>query len=147
MKKPQIIFALTLFFFWSCEKEPIITPITPTTPPIVEKDAATDRAVPFEFSIQKTPCLVEKIQVSVDIENPNLYGFLWQVDGNKEGHLQKLEGCRCGTSATVTVTRFSDGSRIKKSIMLPQCNTTVSIVPSVEPSKELIPTDISTAIK
>jgi len=144
MKNPQIIFIFTLFLFCSCEKEPILTP---TTPPIVEKDVATDRAVPFEFTIQKTPCLLEKVNVSVDIENPNSYGFLWQVDGNKEGHLQKLDGCQCGNAATVTVTRLSDGARIKRSIGLPSCSAPLSPHSTVEPNKELGSAAILTAIE
>lgn len=141
---PTFLTFSCLFLFIACQKEPILTP---TTPPIIEDEIATDRAVPFEFTIQKEQCLISKVNVFVTIKNPQLYGYLWEVNGKKEGHLQDLEGCRCGTSATVTVMRFSDGIRIKRSIDLPTCSTTPPILPNTATEKYFLPNDAQVAVK
>ncbi len=140
MKNAPITLIFGILLLSACQKEPVLIP---TTPPIVEDAIATDRVADFEFLIETNQCLTDKVNISVTIENPQLYGFLWEINGNKAGHFLALEGCHCGTSAAITVSRLSDGVRIKRAITLPSCTANTSpIIPTKEIETELLIDDI-----
>ena len=75
----------------------------------------------FSFTLMTSHCIAGGVGVTVDIENPSEYTFLWEVNGNHGGHDISTLPCLCGGTATVHVTRLADGVSMSKSIVLPVC--------------------------
>lgn len=115
------LIVVTLFFN-SCEKstlEYIATPIDSTTGSLQNKPTQT----PMHFTLVLNNCFAGGSGVSVNINNPQNYAFLWEVNGNPSGHNISTSGCDCGGTAKVTVTRLADGQSLSKSVNLPACNS------------------------
>ncbi len=123
MRYPIALLTISIFIFCSCEKEAI--EITHNPVDLLEAKNTTTNAersqTIFEFSVLKHSCFQDKIALSVNIENPSAYGFLWEVNGGHGGHQQKMVGCYCGESATVSVMRLSDGITASSTVNLPSC--------------------------
>ena len=115
-----VLIVATLFFS-SCEKsnlEYIATPVEKTTSNLQNSPAQ----VPMNFTLVLNHCFAGGAGVSVNIDNPQNYAFLWEVNGNPGGHSISTSGCDCGGTAKVTVTRLSDGQSMSKSVNLLACN-------------------------
>lgn len=107
--------------FNSCEKstlEYIATPIDSTTSSLQNRPTQ----IPMNFTLVLNNCFAGGAGVSVNIEQPQNYAFLWEVNGNPGGHNISTSGCDCGGTAKVTVTRLADGQSLSKSVNLPACN-------------------------
>jgi hypothetical protein len=124
-----LILALTLFPMISCEKESFIPALTPE--PVEPRNLAEAEHMPrekahmqdsaFVFDIQENYCTQDGVHLSVLIDRPENYSFKWAIDGNHAGHNSYTPGCVCGNTATVFITRLSDGLSLRKTIDLPQC--------------------------
>ena len=108
---------------FSCEKADFT--LTKSVPSSVGPNAVakTTQSIPFYFALITSHCIAGGIGLTVDIENPSEYAFLWEVNGNHGGHEISTLPCLCGDSATVHVMRLADGVSISKSVALPGCNT------------------------
>ncbi|MDX2071823.1 MAG: hypothetical protein SFV55_25545 [Haliscomenobacter sp.] len=116
-----VIIVVTLCFN-SCEKstlEYIATPSDSTTGSLQNKPTQ----IPMNFTLVLNNCFAGGAGVTVNINNPQNYAFLWEVNGNPGGHNISTSGCDCGGMAKVTVTRLADGQSLSKSVNLPACNT------------------------
>jgi hypothetical protein len=78
-------------------------------------------ATVFSYDLMLSYCFGGGATVRVDLANPEEYVFLWEVDGGHGGHDSSSIACICGTSATVHVTRLSDGVKISRTAALPAC--------------------------
>ena len=115
-----VLFVATLCFS-SCEKstlEYIATPIDSTTSSLQNRPTQ----IPMNFTLVLNNCFAGGAGVSVNIDSPQNYTFLWEVNGNPGGHYISTSGCDCGGTAKVTVTRLTDGQSLSKSVNLPACN-------------------------
>lgn len=107
---------------FSCEKADFT--LTKSVPSTVGPNAAarTTQSIPFHFALITSHCIAGGIGLSVDIENPSEYAFLWEVNGNYGEHDISTSSCLCGDSATVHIMRLADGVSVSKSVALPGCN-------------------------
>ena len=143
----SLLLALAMVVFVSCEKEVLelnqtATDDTATVQPLIldangiadhETDAGLAQAAPFDVQIDVTRCrrlaggntveakvnanrLVDEIQ---GLEHEK-YTFKWRVDG-RNGGTGPLLSCVCAKSATVLVTRLSDGANVRKTVRLSPC--------------------------
>jgi len=108
MRKKLLYLCTCLCLFQSCDKENLS--------PLAELEQ--ELTATFEVSIAVTDCFNEGSLLSVTIPNPELYGYLWEVNGQHGGHHNETAGCQCIEKATVQVMRLSDGLRVEKSIEL-----------------------------
>jgi hypothetical protein len=125
------VFFLALSLMTSCEKESF-TP-APTPPLTVHsnvaeaehalKDKTHVQEAAFDFDIEKSYCTLDGVSLNVNIERPEAYAFKWAIDGNHGGHNRFSPTCVCGNSATVFITRLSDGMSLRKTIDLPGCGS------------------------
>ncbi len=126
---PVLVFCLAISLMTSCEKESFAP--APTSN-LVEysdlaeaeyapKDKAYIQAPAFTFEIQKNYCTLEGVNLNVIIDRPENYTFKWAIDGNHGGHNSYTPGCVCGNTATVFITRLSDGMSLRQAIDLPAC--------------------------
>jgi hypothetical protein len=133
MKTPKIAFTtpkitgfatvliVAILCFSSCEKstlENIATPIDSTTSSLQNRPIQ----IPMNFTLVLNNCFAGGAGVSVNIDNPQNYAFIWEVNGNPGGHYISTSSCDCGGTAKVTVTRLADGQSLSKSVNLPTCN-------------------------
>ena len=63
-------------------------------------------------------CINGGTLLSVTMPNPELYGYLWEVNEQHGGHHNETVGCQCIKKATVQVTRLADGLSIIESTEL-----------------------------
>jgi|AntRauTorckE5430_2_1112549.scaffolds.fasta_scaffold27629_2 hypothetical protein len=125
------VFFLALSLMTSCEKEsftPAPTPATTVYANVAEaehalKDKAYVQEAAFNFEIEKNYCTLEGVSLSVNIDRPEAYAFKWSIDGNHGGHNSYSPACVCGNSATVFITRLSDGMSLRQAIELPSCGS------------------------
>lgn len=118
MRNVFILLTFSLSLLTACEKETIMTTA------LSKMEQATNRSSrPFDFDILKQACFVENIALSIMIENPNHYRYLWEINNKHGGHHIQPASCQCGTAATVRVTRISDGISLYKSVELPACQS------------------------
>ena len=86
MRHPIILLTISILIFCSCEKEVLEV----THNPVDQLEAATintERSqTAFEFSVVKQACFNDKVMLSVTIDNPGDYGFLWEINGQPNGH-------------------------------------------------------------
>ncbi len=94
--------------FQSCDKAPLLSL------PELENELPTT----FEVSIDVVHCVNGGNLLSVEMPNPELYGYLWEVNEQASGHHTETSGCQCVENATVRVTRLADGLRVSKFIEL-----------------------------
>jgi len=116
-----VLFVATLFFS-SCEKsnlEYIATPTEKTTSNLQNRPTQ----IPMNFTLVINNCFAGGAGVSVNIDTPQNYAFLWEVNGNPGGHYISTSSCNCGGIAKVTVTRLANGLSMSKSVNLPACNS------------------------
>jgi hypothetical protein len=116
-----VLIVATLFFS-SCEKsnlEYIATPVEKTTSNLQNRPAQ----VPMNFTLVLNNCFAGGAGVSVNIEKPQNYSYLWEVNGAPGGHYISTSSCNCGGIAKVTVTHLADGLSMSKSVNLPACNS------------------------
>ena len=100
MSQKLLYLCLCCCLFQACQKEALTLPTT------------------FEVSIDVTHCINGGSLLSVSMPNPELYGYLWEVNDHHGGHDNQTLGCQCVETATVRVTRLVDGVRVDKSIEL-----------------------------
>lgn len=74
----------------------------------------------FEYGITPKTCQVQGTAYQINIQHPEHYSYLWEVDGQALGHGQKTP-CVCGSQVTVHVTRLKDGKRKQKLSPIPSC--------------------------
>ena len=125
------VFFLALSLITSCEKAsftPAQTPATTVYNNVAEaehapKDKAYVQKAAFNFDIEKNYCTLEGVSLSVNIDRPEAYAFKWAIDGNHGGHNSYSPACVCGNSATVFITRLSDGMSLRQTIELPSCGS------------------------
>lgn len=116
-----ILIVATLCFS-SCEKstlEYIATPIDSTTGSLQNRSTQ----IPMNFTLALNYCFAGGAGVSVNIDNPQNYAYIWEINGSSGGHYISTSSCNCGGTAKVTVTRLADGQSMSKSVNLPACNT------------------------
>jgi hypothetical protein len=77
-------------------------------------------AVQIRFDIQVADCYAGGQSLEVVIDSPDLYGFLWEVDGSHGGHASSIE-CACGATARVRVMSLADGESVYRSVELLPC--------------------------
>lgn len=126
---PILAFCLAVSLVTSCEKEsfsPAPAAALVEYPDVAEaehapKDKAYSQEPAFSFEIQKNYCTQDGVYLSVIIDRPEMYSFKWAIDGNHGGHNSYTPGCVCGSSATVFITRLSDGMSLRQAIELPDC--------------------------
>ncbi|GEM_PF-5766425 len=134
MKVTSFCLLLSIFCLIACEKEAI------TTSALLEKEQVTDHSkFPFDFDILKQACLLNGVNLTIAINNPKHYRYLWEINNQHGGHNIQPTACHCGTAATVRVTRISDGKSLHKSVGLPACQllskqTAKSVVTTTENS-------------
>lgn len=129
MRTPKMFHATLMFIcsfclgmsMFSCEKENLnlnksFSPSFAST-----TVAETTPSLPFNFNLIASHCIAGGVGLSVDIENPSEYAFLWEINGGHGGHDMSTLTCLCGDSATVYIMRLADGVSISKSIALPPC--------------------------
>ena len=92
-----LILALTLFPMISCEKESFIPALTPE--PVEPQNLAEAAHMPREKAHMQDSAFVFEIQES------NSY----------------TPGCVCGNTATIFITRLSDGLSMRHTVDLPSC--------------------------
>lgn len=130
------LFASTIFFMalclmTSCEKESFTPATSPSTSGVWQvaeaehapKEKTGAQEPVFAFEIQKTYCTLEGVSLKVIIDRPEAYAFKWAIDGNHGGHHSYSPSCICGESATVFITRLSDGMSLRQAIELPACGS------------------------
>jgi hypothetical protein len=103
----------------SCEKsnlDYIATPVDQTVPSLEPYLRTTP-----EFSLVIQRCVAGGAAVTVNIDNPHKYSFLWEINGHPGGHGVRTASGICGGIAKVTVTRLADGESMSKSVTLPTC--------------------------
>jgi hypothetical protein len=123
------ILILALFPMISCEKESFVPALTPQL--VEPQNLAEAEHMPrekahmqdstFVFDIQESYCTQYGIHLSVLIDRPENYSFKWAIDGSHGGHNSYTPGCVCGSTATVFITRLSDGMSIRHTVDLPNC--------------------------
>ena len=124
-----IVLILALFPMFSCEKEsfaPSIAPESVEYPNLAEaehipKEKDPLQETPFSLEVYKNYCTQDGVHLSIQIDRPEDYSFKWAIDGNHAGHNSYTPACVCGNTATVFITRLSDGLSLRKTIDLPQC--------------------------
>ena len=125
----SFIFVLALALTTSCEKESFAP--APISNLVEYADLAEAEHMPkektyteeaaFTFEVQKTYCTQDGVHLSVIIDNPEAYSFKWAIDSNHGGHNSYTAGCVCGSTATVFITRLSDGMSLREAVELPDC--------------------------
>lgn len=124
-----IVLTLALFPMFSCEKASFVPALAPE---LVEPNNLAEaehmpreknqlQETPFTFEVQNNYCTQDGVNLRVQIDHPERYSFKWAIDGNHAGHNSYTPGCVCGNTATVFITRLSDGLSLRKTIDLPQC--------------------------
>lgn len=108
MSQKLMYLGICFCLFQSCDKAPLLS-----LPELENELPAT-----FEVSIDVAQCINGGSLLSVSMPNPELYGYLWEVNGKAGGHHNETLGCQCVENATVRVTRLADGLRVIKSIEL-----------------------------
>ncbi len=108
MSQKLLSLCICFCLFLSCDKAPLLSP--------AELD--NEQPTTFEVSIDVAQCFNGGSQLFVSMPNPELYGYLWEVNGKAGGHHNQTSGCQCVENATVRVTRLADGLRVNKSIEL-----------------------------
>ena len=123
------VFLSTAVVLSSCEKSDFDyideqsigkTSLSAIEPDSIAKNTLLNQ-IPLGFSLTINNCFAGGISVSVNIENPKEYTFLWEVDGNHGGHDVSTLPCLCGTTAKVYITHLETGAMLSKSIALPSC--------------------------
>jgi len=94
--------------FQSCDKEQL-SPLSE-----LENNLPTT----FEVSINATECINGGTLLSARMPNPELYNYLWEVNGKHGGHHSQTKGCQCIKEATVRVMRLADGLSVNNAIQL-----------------------------
>ena len=61
------------------------------------------------------------VQFDLHISQPELYFFLWEINGRPGGHTPQIADCHCGQEASIRVMRLSDGISVTRSLSLPPC--------------------------
>ena len=108
MSQKLLCICICLCLFQSCDKEALL--------PIAELE--NELPTTFEVSIDVSHCFNGGSLLSISMPNPELYGYLWEVNGHHGGHHNETIGCQCVENATVRVTRLADGLKVDKSIEL-----------------------------
>lgn len=124
-----IILALTFFTMISCEKasfvpaleSELVEPQNLAEAEHMPREKAHMQDSAFVFEIQESYCTQDGVHLSVLIDRPENYRFKWAIDGNHGGHNSYTPGCVCGNTATVFITRLSDGMSLRQAIDLPAC--------------------------
>ena len=99
---------ISFCLFQSCDKAPLLS--------LAELE--NELPATFEVSIDVAQCFNGGSLLAVTMPNPELYGYLWEVNGEHGGHHNETFGCECVENATIRVTRLADGLRVDKSIEL-----------------------------
>lgn len=73
----------------------------------------------FHFDILVSNCYYGGTTLTVNIANPELYRFYWEIDGGEGGRGITTASCICGEIATVRVIRNRDGMQEVRSVNLP----------------------------
>lgn len=94
--------------FQSCDKAPLLS--------LTELE--NELPATFEVSIDVAHCINGGSLLFVAMPNPELYGYLWEVNGKDGGYHNETLGCQCVENATIQVMRLADGLRVNKSIEL-----------------------------
>lgn len=108
MSQKLMYLCICFCLFQACDKAPLLSLAE------LENELPTT----FEVSIGVTHCINGGSLLSVEMPNPELYGYLWDVNGYHGGHHNETLNCQCVETATVRVTRLADGLRVSKSIEL-----------------------------
>lgn len=108
MSQRLLYICICFCLFQSCDKAPLLS--------LAELE--NELPATFEVSIDVVQCIDGGNLLSVAMSNPELYGYLWEVNGNHGGHHNETFGCQCVENATIQVTRLADGLRVDKSIEL-----------------------------
>jgi hypothetical protein len=74
----------------------------------------------FQFDILVSNCYAGGTTLMVNIANPELYRFYWEIDGAEGGRGITTATCICGEIATVRVIRNRDGIQVVRSVNLPE---------------------------
>jgi hypothetical protein len=124
-----IVLILALFPMFSCEKASFVPALAPEL--VEPNNLAEAEHMPrektymqdsaFVFDIQESYCTQDGVHLNVLIDRLENYSFMWAIDGSHAGHNSYTPGCVCGNTATVFITRLSDGLSLRKTIDLPQC--------------------------
>ena len=85
---------------------------------------STDKSVhphlaKFHFDILISNCYYSGTTLTVQIANPELYHFYWEIDGGVGGRGITTASCVCGNIATVRVIRNRDGMQVVRTVNLP----------------------------
>ena len=126
----SFIFVLALALTTSCEKESFAP--APTSNLVEYADLAEAEHMPkekthteeaaFTFEVHKSYCTQDGVHLSIFIDRSENYRFKWVIDGKQGGYNSYVPGCVCGKTATVFITRLSDGASLRRDIDLPNCS-------------------------
>ncbi len=104
----------------------------------LEEDATASRGAAkqkpstprFRPKMMQSPCFAGGTNLEVIVPGHDLnkreFGFMWEVDGKKAGHLSSVT-CACGKEAKVRVTHLGTGESVNLTMKLnATCNSTTT---------------------